>query len=445
MSATTRFQEVFLFHRFGVRSFLFGAWLVFFAGQAHAKVRVGVLIGGADEISKQQANLVEYLGLKHFERDPGYEVLWDGEWFAPETRVQSSIEFKAALDSMRRGLDAYDELRLDAAIDLLASAIEKFETVPWDIDGDPERNHLKAISYLGASLCLNGNLKKGKEVFRRLLTFERRAQLDKNIFPPSIVEFFEDVRKELSHSPTGSLSVASFPASGKVFLDGVFRGVSPLGIDRLFLGDHLLVIRASGFKPWGKKVTVLELEGQPVRCALMPNREWVELSNVFPATIEKLDPAEPLSEPVSSILKRSQLDRVVLGRVQQKDHEVKYLLVFFDVRNGKAMGANEGEWEEGSPNFSQAIDADFASLVLGKKVPRSKPPKLEAPVVVVAPQPLPERIKPEPASVLETREPIYKRWYFWTAIGAVVVGGTVLSVLLLSQKQPAESQILLFF
>jgi hypothetical protein len=37
--------------------------------------------------------------------------------------------------------------------------------------------------------------------------------------------------------------------------------------------------------------------------------------------------------------------------------------------------------------------------------------------------------------------PLYKRWWFWTAVGAVVVGGTVTTIVVLSERSPDQGDI----
>jgi hypothetical protein len=39
---------------------------------------------------------------------------------------------------------------------------------------------------------------------------------------------------------------------------------------------------------------------------------------------------------------------------------------------------------------------------------------------------------------LERTRPIYSKWWFWTATGAVVLGGTALAIALLTEKDPGS-------
>ncbi|MDD1664607.1 MAG: PEGA domain-containing protein [Methanomicrobiales archaeon] len=55
---------------------------------------------------------------------------------------------------------------------------------------------------------------------------------------------------------TGSLEVTSVPRHAEVFLDGTLRGRTPLVLDNLSAGSHLLQLRLSGYAEWVELVTI---------------------------------------------------------------------------------------------------------------------------------------------------------------------------------------------
>jgi tetratricopeptide (TPR) repeat protein len=76
-----------------------------------------------------------------------------------------------------------------------------------------------------------------------------------------------------------------------------------------------------------------------------------------------------------------------------------------------------------------AVEAPPAAPVLVPSPPAAAPPA--ALVVTTAPAP-----------AIETPAPIYRRWWFWTALGAVVVGGVVATVALTrSGPQPYQGNL----
>lgn len=79
---------------------------------------------------------------------------------------------------------------------------------------------------------------------------------------------------------SSGLKVLSFPDSAHVFIDGKFKGIAPLNIDNLQLGDHRVSIRKEGFIERSVRVhtqadysvvvqTQLAIEDKPAQKALL--------------------------------------------------------------------------------------------------------------------------------------------------------------------------------
>ena len=55
---------------------------------------------------------------------------------------------------------------------------------------------------------------------------------------------------------TGALVVSSSPAGGQVFIDNVFRGITPVTLYNIDAGTHLVTMRLAGFTDWSGSVQV---------------------------------------------------------------------------------------------------------------------------------------------------------------------------------------------
>ena len=95
-----------------------------------------------------------------------------------------------------------------------------------------------------------------------------------------------------------------------------------------------------------------------------------------------------------------------------------------------------------SPQAPPVIPTTAPTLAM----PTEAPPPQATPVgstipasAAVAPTPEPLGItQPGPKPELQESQPVYKRWWFWTGVGAVVAGGVVAAVML-SSKSAAKS------
>jgi len=88
-----------------------------------------------------------------------------------------------------RAVSAYEGLELDAAAGLLRRAL-----TPPRADSLNNREHARALSYLGAIELLRERRDSAMAVFRRLVLFDPRYRADTYVFPPEVTRLFDEVR-----------------------------------------------------------------------------------------------------------------------------------------------------------------------------------------------------------------------------------------------------------
>ena len=408
------------------------------AGSEGHKTRVSVLITAQDVFSRRTAGHMEHLGLQRFEREPGFWVMGAEEMVLPEDSIPSMDEYQAAVLDVQRGLVDYENLELDKAVVVLSRAVDRFEKVPAVLFKGRVKNYVKALTFLGASLILQGDPQGGQDAFRRLLVYDRRAQLDKSLFPPGMVGVFETVRRDVLKGPKGSLSVFTTPSHGKVYIDGVFRGVSPCTIERLPPGGHLVVVRKVGYLIWGGTTVVEPGEEQKTRARLVELPKTEQLLETISEISAELDDDDDLNVELRDLAVKNKLDRFALGRLQQRGQGVYYLVCLYELPSGEVIRSHEGVVNQEERGFAHAVDAIFSYLITGREdvLKSAKTIAIGSPAL---------RLKDEELFE-EDDTPIYKRWYFWTACGVGAASVATLLALLLSggDEQP-KSQILLRF
>lgn len=83
-----------------------------------------------------------------------------------------------------------------------------------------------------------------------------------------------DLVIKLTPSPqtptTGSVSISSAPSDAEVYLDNVFRGLSPLTIDSVSPGTHTVLIRLSGYQDWPSQIQVTAGQTTQIAATLLP-------------------------------------------------------------------------------------------------------------------------------------------------------------------------------
>ena len=422
----------------GCGQIVFTLLVVFPAISAATETRVSVLIAAQDVFSRRTAGHMEHLGAERFDREPGWRAIGAERLFLPQDSIPSLEPFKAGVRDVEKGLVKYENLELDQAVSTLKTAVERFEKAPEVLFEGRAEQYKKALTFLGASLILQGDPQKGQEAFRRLLVYDRRAQLDKSLFPPGMVSTFETVRQDVIKGPRGSLSVFTTPSHGKVYIDGVFRGVSPCTVERLPPGRHLVVVRKVGYLIWGGVATVEPGEEQKTRVRLVEQPSTEQHLETIDALAAELDDDDALEGDLRELAAGYGLERFVLGRLQQRGQGVYYLVCLYELPSGEVVRSHEGVVNQEERGFATAVDAIFSYLLTGREEVLKS-----AKTIAVGGGNL--RLKDEELFE-EDETPIYQRWYFWTAcgVGAASVA-TLLALLLSGGEQQPKSQILLEF
>jgi hypothetical protein len=68
---------------------------------------------------------------------------------------------------------------------------------------------------------------------------------------------------------TGGLTIASTPTNAETYIDGIYRGVTPLTVSGLEPGDHLVRLSAAGYVDYSTTTTVSPGQTSPLAIALV--------------------------------------------------------------------------------------------------------------------------------------------------------------------------------
>ncbi len=402
-----------------------------------APQRAAVLMWAEDAFSQRPAAVLEQLGHQWLERRDELEVLPVDALVASEPPAAQRRALQQAAEQRRAGITAYEQLEPRQAVASLRAAAQSYEKAVPLLRGPVEADYHSVLTYLGASLVLTGDMQQGQAVFRKLLTFAPAAELDKRLFPPGMVRLFAAARQELAAAASGALAVYASPEHAKVFVDGRFRGVAPCSIDELTAGQHLVVARKAGHRPWGAAVEVAAAAESPVRCRLERAAAGDTFEQALTAAAERV--GSKLAPRLQGLALGRGLDRLALGRLSKGGDGVAYTLSWYAVASGEPLRSHSGILVGELDAYAGAVDSLFTYLISGRG------DVLQSAALAERHEPEPVRLRDE--ALFEPAEvPFYERWYFWTAVGAVVVGAAAVTLgLLLTGEDAPDSQILLEF
>lgn len=407
-----------------------------FAGAVQAQDRrvLSAWIEPQDVFSRRAASLVYWQLLSHLASQPNTAVRDAAALLDPEAAAD---RLAPAREKLAAGTAAYENLELERAERELFGAVQAFEADPANLIGDAGRAHRTALAYLGAVWLLKGDADKAEDAFRRLLVIDPEHRLDETIFPPAMLQVFSRMVREVADGPRGALEITAQPDPALVFVDGRFLGLTPVRIERLPAGDHLVALRGPGLVPFGRQASVGAAEDTAVACRMKPLAQLAAWQREFPG--DRLGGGEPLPRSIQERARRAGLDRLWLGRTARLGAEISLALVMYDVGSGRVLFERTGRLPADSADPTGAAARAVADLLPGADLVVDSGPSLPPPsgptVLRLAGE---ERFE-------EAAQPWYRRWWFWTALGAGAAVTTILAILLAGSQDAARSQIVIEF
>jgi hypothetical protein len=331
-----------------------------------------------------------------------------------------------ARERLDEGRQAYLNLELPTAIGALSGAVEDFDSAAPALEDATELG--EALLFLGASQVFDGKARDARRTFERLHVQMPYLDPDPNLFNPDVLAEYERARPRREGS--GQIVVESEPTGAIVYVDYVARGRTPVTIGDLHDGRHAVRVTRPGATPFVQEVTIRRGGTEQVTAYLEDNEATPGLADSILAlrehSLERIDEGDALSRVAQAL----ELDK--LGVIQVSpgdgDDQVRLRFVMFDVANGSPSPALVGP----VPTAFGRLEAGVQQLV-SQGLRASLTPNQQG----EDDERIPARGGGNGGGFTQRgpgRSPeIWEEWWFWAAVGAVVVGGVVLGVVLATQ------------
>lgn len=176
------------------------------------------------------------------------------------TAAEALVEARQLVEE---GEGAYAELETKKAIAALRRATALLEAELDALQSQEERDVLlRALALLGSVHNQSGDRAAAERTFLKLLALAPTYTLDEATFPPGDVSLLERLQEKLAFTEPGTLEITSGGVPAGVWLDGRFRGFTPLTLEDVEPGAHLWLVRRQGALPAHGSVV---LEGKPAQ------------------------------------------------------------------------------------------------------------------------------------------------------------------------------------
>jgi tetratricopeptide (TPR) repeat protein len=315
----------------------------------------------------------------------------------------------AHLKLISEGRQAYDNLDIDGSIDKLTQARTYFLSHPGDAESGAMADLLLA---LGAAYLQNGLKVEAQKSFVEALLMNPDLKPSTKLFTADVQVAFANARKDLDKRPRGKLAIATTPQGAHAELRGQALGYTPLPTYELPIGRHLVKLKRTGYAPAGAYVEVVSGQTVEVKTTLSPLGDYDKaLALAGPLILGDAFDANGIPDDAKTIAIAARTRFLVMVKMTVQG-------------SGRAM-AHTQVWD--LVNFSRFKSVAFEMDNGGENAVKAAAALkrwMERPVNLV---------QRDPRSGTPDTRPVYKKWWFWTAVGTAVVIGAVSATVVATQ------------
>jgi len=348
--------------------------------------KAAVFVSSADEASaaKVETGLLEALEGNNV---PVVDVTAE---FPTPARDESGDKLAAAAKQ------AYDDLDYDGAAAKWTEVLEFYAKHPESGDSKALADAHFFIAVLAIQTGGKSQVKKAQEEFGRALVLAPDLTCDAGTYGNDVKKVFDKAQTEVTNRATSRLVIESSPPGAEILLRGKRMGTTPLSDGATVpVGRHFVLLSKAGYDSSGVFVDVGK-EGGTAKGELKAAPGYEDVRDGATSAIGK---GVGQKGPLPSNAKK--LGEVVKAR----------FLVMSD-------GTTAEVWDVESGNRLTGLSLSAEELsTTGKKIAGFIAKPGAAAVAAAEPG--------DGSSVTASGEggPLYTKWWFWTAVGVVAVGG----------------------
>lgn len=323
-------------------------------------------------------------------------------------------------------------------------AVQSFQKA-WDVLAQNPgvgaiKLHARVAKGLGVSMFMTGKTTRGKELIKRSLLLYPKQTASEYAYTVDVKNIYQHATREIAEKAPGSIEVRSTPDGAEVYLDGEFKGYTPITLQNTASGSHLVEVVKDGYLRWST-------------AAVVPEGGRVPTEAVLTASPVKAQLATALKQ-VGKSMKPGKFDRaadVLMGVVEAKEALVVTAAIsgggfalsgFYkdlagNVQPIKATIAQDAQFFANIRGLlSTSLQAAFQPE--GRADSLGSPPQETVDSVMKESQALGGDVVIDPDSPLfqiddkDKGDSITSKWWFWTIIGVgtAAVAGTVVGIVL---------------
>ncbi|MBN2722593.1 MAG: PEGA domain-containing protein [Deltaproteobacteria bacterium] len=379
-----------------------------------------------DEYYKDLSKMALAVGLKLSSKNAILAMPYNESLTKPPKTEYTPIYKK----KYKKGVKMFKKGKYSKAVKLLKDAVDGLSQFREKYGPSYKVKRRLALSYLylGAAQLMDALTDDAKGSFRLGFSVFPGYPLPKSAF--KVAATLEVFNKSIEPPGFGSGTViANSDVKGFVYLDGNLVGVTPAIIENVPPGRHAVTFARYGYKPLFQEVTVKDQEKAVTEFKVAKSDNFKEISSQINTIDSQLLNKDGVPPELATMAKKMRVDNIVIFRANANDTEISWYNAKLNAWHKRVRRRNvvPGNLNKTVVNelFKIKPVIDLAKVSENDKKCYADRDCGEGSCV-------------GGRCVLET--PIYKKWWFWTAIGAGVAaaGGGTYMILKLKNRPEFE-------
>jgi hypothetical protein len=365
--------------------------------RAAPKVKAVVLVQRADGVKPKTASRVQTRLRRALKKNDRLDMVRPSRKLASFAGEVPTGAIREARDKLRVGFAHLESGRYKEAITAFSAA---------------RRAQLKALPYIKKSHIAMVQFGKALAYFHKrlyaatlrtlaaLFTWRPRLKIRKEILPKRFLRLIKRARRISKKRGRGTLVIRTRPAKAKVYINGHSVGYTPLLLEGVPVGTHYLSLRKRGFFKLSEVVEVPKKnEKAEYEYALQKNEKFLLLDQALERSWPKFGEKRATAS-MTEIQTLLGVDQLILVKPSPPtDQGIRVEACLYDLRTGHLLKRMSGTLPGKRFKARKFAKALYTGVSYEGTIPDPGEEKVDT--------------GPPP-------KPFWKRWWFWTAIGAAV-------------------------
>lgn len=347
-----------------------------FAAPPPSARRTTVLLIPMDQGAEANSLQFETYMQEALEEFPGSQVKKSDELFGLPGDEEAEESLKRAEKGFDESLKAFDGEDVDDAERKLRATLKEFQRAAGAMKDCG--HYCDALVMYAAVLHKRGDSEEAKLALLDLIALDPTYEVDAKKVGKELVSLRTQVATSRGAQFRGNATIKTRPAGARIYVDGEFKGYSPMTVNTLPIGKHLLRVERPGFKRHGQflEVTPDDVE---VMAELQATSAWKN----WDGQMDKVatDIARGSTGSLSGVGKSLALDRALIGTVKEVSESgaTEVNLGFYDLRAGRKLALRKvvyqgDEYGQLKSELSRLVTALVNSVDAPKESAKSSDP-----------------------------------------------------------------------